>query len=375
MWYLTANPLLVDPTVALSLAEFEGPLHHGRCKAFTAAAHVELFSASYHLVDDAVIAFARAEKTENYTIRATTDYGSLGGKGLAMSSTTTAFHRKQWCLASIDTGAGWSGHKTCLQGTVATKAEPESWRDRVNFWEYMAEGRDHGELIPNFRGEMMETDLRYGILFATYLRMPDEIMEGEQSLASWSGDSRPGTWQFLRYGEVYIGLRAAGIAGGDGNNVGSVMPVRRVIRHKYLRLELPLVEGRKQKLTPAFRRWADCGLVMEVADREECGSFAEFRKQCSAGVWEQYHQFGRHARYRGRHGELYISDAPLDGTVKVMAVDGQTTPPTLIEATGLDRKLVELIPGRRVMQRRLLYVPNYAGTPYYPEKGHVLSEK
>lgn len=408
MWYLTANPLLVDPTVALSPAKFEGPLHHGGCKSFTAAAHVEVFSASYHLVGDDVIAFARADKTKDYTIRATTDYGSLGNKGLAMSSVTTAFHRKNWYLASNDTGAAWSGQKTCVQGTVTTRTKPESWRDRVNFWQYLADGHDYGEPTKNFKGETYETDhvdnageyrtlqkkgtlmsmgliaprigdkevsdLRYGLIFSSYLRMPDEFFEGNLKLSEWSGAAKNGEWQFLRFADVYLGVRAAGICGGDGSKMGQPIVPARVVRHRYLRLELPLVAGKPTMLTPMFRRWADFGLVLEIADREECGSFETFREQCMMGVWECYQQFGRHSRYRGRHGDLYISDSPLDGSVKVMSIDGKTPRPELLEATGLDPKLVELLP-YRVHQRRLLFAPSYPGTPYYPEVGHVISER
>jgi hypothetical protein len=413
LWYLTSNPLVLDPTVAFSPAPFRGPIHHGRCKAFSAAAHVELFSASYHLIDAGIVNFGRTAKPNGYTIGATADYGSLGSKGLAMSSVTTAVHHKHWALASSDTGAGWSGHKTCLQGVTTTNASPESWRDRVNFWEYAATGHDYGELTKNFLGEMTETDnvdcagefrtlqkngtamslgliaprladqevsdLRYGLIFGTYQRMPDEFFENDEKLPAWDGEAKAGAWQFLRFGEVYIGIRAVGIAGGDGTTVGKMALPRRVVRNSYVRLEIPLVdsaEGKSVKLSAAFRRWVDFGLVLEVADSGECGSFADFRTQCQAGVWELYHQFGRHARYQGRHGELYISDSPIDGSVKVMAIDGEVPQrPALIEATGLDPQLVALFPDKTIKQRRLLFVPGYAGTPYYPETGHVLCEK
>ena len=412
-WYLTGHPLLVDPIEALSDTPFDGVMHHGGCRAFNGAAFTELFSPSYRSLDPKLIEFARSVRPAEYEVSATTDYGSKvhSGNTLAASSITRSYHRKSWCLSSIDFGAAWSGQKTCLQGTVTTRATPSSWRDRTNFWEYLTSGHDYGEQVSNYRGVLAETDnvdncgefrtlqkkgtamslgliaprladmelanLTYGLIFATYLKMPDEIFEDDTPLSGWKGEAKAGSWQFLRFGQAYVGLRMLGITGADGLCDGKTVLPQRVIRNKYLRLEIPLIANQKTKMTSSFRDWSNFGCVIEVADQEECGSFAEFRKQCRSGIWEYYQQFDRNARYQGRNAELQISDSPADGSVKFMAVDGLVPrTPNLFEATGLDPEIVRLFPdGRHVKARRLLYVPDSAGSPYATYKGRVLADK
>lgn len=413
LWYLTGHPLLIDPVEALLSESFEGPIHHGGCRAFNAAGQADVFSPSYQLLSREIVNFARAPRADEHVVRATTDYGPSGNKTnlQAVSATTTAFHRKLWCLASNSSGNSHWTQKTCLQGTVATTPTPASWRDRLNFWEYLCADQDYGQRVPNHLGQPVEIDhvnnigdfrtlqkkgsamslglisphqddkqfseLRYGIIFGTCMRMPDEIFENTDRLTAWEGTTTPTSWQFLRFGDVYVGLRAVGALGFDSTTKGTLVPPRRVIRNRYLRFELPLLENQKIRANPSFRWKTHFGCVIEVSDVDQCGSFEEFRRQCQNGTWEYYLLGARHARYCGRNGEFYISDAPSDGTVKVMSIDGLIPePPRLLEATGLDPLLVDLFPdGHRIRLRRLLFDSAYSGTPYYPVEGLVLLTK
>lgn len=411
-WYMVGHPLLIDPVDALS-APFDGPIHHGGCKAFTGSAHAEIFSPSYHLLHPEIVDYARSLHADEHEVRGTSDYGPCGTivSTQAMSGTTTAFHRKLWCLASHTSGASWSTQKTCLQGTIATTATPVSWKDRLNFWEYLTAEEDYGQLVPNHLGQPSEIDhvnnigdfrtlqkkgsamsmglispsqdgkefsqLRYGMLFCTNLKMPDQVYEEEEELSAWEGTARQNSWQFLRFDQVYVGLRMTGAFSQDGTTPGSIVLPQRLVRNRYLRLELPVVQNTPVRATSAFRWKTHFGCVIEVSDQSECGSFEEFRRQCRQSSWEYFLTFSRNARYCGRNGEFQICDSTSDGTVKMMAMDGAIPrQPELLEATGLDPRLVQLFPdGKRIRIRRLLYNGDFPGTPFYPVEGLVLSTK
>ena len=174
-------------------------------------------------------------------------------------------------------------------------------------------------------------------------------------------------WHLLRFGDVYVGVRPTGMV------LGKRKPVRRVIKNRYLRIEVPLVTGRPVKVTQEFREWCDFGYVFEIASKAECGSFARFCRECLDCSWEFYHCFYRTSRYQGRHGELQIIDSVAAGTVRFMAIDGVVEPRVKLAATGLNPKLTQLFPdGHRVKQRRLMYSPDFIGSPFYKLRSHVV---
>lgn len=403
MWYLTGSPLVVNPIEALTDPAFPGPMHHGACRAFSAANITEVFSPSYDLVDKGVRAFARMPRPEVYEIRATTDSGQSGVLGGVKETVTRAYHRPQWCLGSASkTWFDASGHQLVVHGGLAVTPEPTRWTDRLTFWHRLQEGDlDQGDLEKNSCGGLAETDLvrdwghyhtlqkkgsalvlgivgpgmlgkevsklKLSFLFGTFNRMPDEMFENDKVLTLWDGEATPHSWQFLRFGNVYVGIRAAGMV-----NSGR-RAVQRLVKNKYLRVEVPLVDGEKTTVTQEFRDSADFAYVLEIADQAECGDFATFRKQCLACTWEFYHAFYRTSRYCGRHGELQIIDSPAAGTARFFAVDGEVEPQVLLQATGLKPKLVPLFAdGRRVKQRRIMFSPDFIGSPFYQGRAHII---
>jgi hypothetical protein len=154
--------------------------------------------------------------------------------------------------------------------------------------------------------------------------------------------------------------------------VSRALPLRRTTHRGFMRLELPVNDGAAITVDRDFRCWLDLGYVLEIADATEC-SFAEFRAQCSAAIWEYAHCFYRNARYRGRHGELQIVDTIEPDGVKVLAIDGRTEEPSLFSATGLPPATTALFAdGHRVTQRRTFYDPAFVGSPFYGHRQHVI---
>jgi hypothetical protein len=272
---------------------------------------------------------------------------------------------------------------------LAASPTPQSWRDRIPVWQKTIAGElDQGDPEKMSDGSVRENNhvpdvghyhvlqkrgsalllgilapanvdkeisqLKFSLLFGTKLRMPDETLE-------------EGKWHFLRFGDVYVGVRMSAMVEEQR------MTPHRVVKNDYLRIEVPLVEGRTVTVTHEFREWCDFGCVFEIASKDECGSFAAFRQQCAACTWEFYHPGYRTSRYCGRHGELQIIDSAAAGTVRFMAIDGVVGPKVKFTATGLDPKLTQLFPdGHRVKQRRLMYRPGYIGSPFYKFRQHIL---
>ncbi|MBI4023847.1 MAG: hypothetical protein HY360_02635 [Verrucomicrobia bacterium] len=390
MWYLTGDPLCINPLEALWQPDYGGPIHHGRNFAYNLAQFTEFLTPSYETISPGVREWARAPREHPYEIFATTDSGQAGLLGGVKEIQTRAFHQPLYCLGTAsETWFVQSGQQLTLYGAAACWPKPQSWKDRVAFWHRTQEGAlDDGDLAPAGDGQLTEPDLIYDIgqyhvlqkrgsalvlgrigpklldkdvsqlqfnlVFGTFLCPPDEVVED-------------GPWHFLRFGDVYVGVRMTGMV------EEKKMPVRRVVKNKYLRIETPLIEGRTVKITREFLEWCDFGCVFEIAAKDECGSFDNFRAQCRACAWEFYHCFYRNSRYQGRHGELQIIDSVAAGTVRFMAVDGVVEPKIKLAATGLDPKLTQLFPdGRRIRQRRIAYRPNYIGSPFYKIRQHIL---
>ncbi len=423
MWYVSGHPLTIDPRDALRDDSFPGPMHHARNHAFCMAQFVELMNASHETISKEIKAFARKPKPYPYEIRGTTDWGASGSEGGSVGYQTRSFQRKLWWLGTAaDTATGsMAGQHLLFHGVCATAPEPQDWRDRVPFWHRLiADSPDQGEEVetswtkpgphkgafgtekkipdtvirseadhvtdvgryvtaqkggsalvlgsvsPDLEGKEVAY-LRYSVFFGTFLRMPDEIFENNTPLARWDGEAALQSWQFLRFGDVYVGVRLSAMVSGER------APVRRVIRHRYLRVETPLIDHSPRVLDSAFGNLADFACVFEIADKDEVGDFATFRREVMAATWELYHSFNRNSRYVGRHGELQINDSPTRNTARFIAVDGKVEEPAFFTATGLDPKLVQLFPdGRRVVQRRICYRPDFVGSPYYDKPWQVL---
>ena len=210
------------------------------------------------------------------------------------------------------------------------------------------------------------------MVFSSFGKEPDEAYEDDVELSSWRGDAKPASWQFLRYGDVYAGTRLVGSAGCDITGTAPASQLRRDNRNGFLRVELDLLPGGRTVVDSKLQELTDCACAFEIADRSECGSFEEFRRQCQDRRWEFYRWKERHSRYDGRNAELYISDS-TEGELRFAAVDGECLPePELIEATGLDPSLVRLFPdGRKIKLRRLLNDYSFAGSPFYKNEGRV----
>lgn len=390
MWYLTGSPLCVNPIEALSeIDTFAGHVHCARNFPFNLAQFAEVMPGGLEQISAGVQEFGCAPRPYPYELHATTDSGQVGLFGGGKEIQTRAFHQPLYGLGTAS--ATWfsqSGDSLLLHAVVAASASPQSWRDRIPIWHRTIAGTvDYGDAA-EFGGQRAEvwqvvdaghyhtlqkrgsalvlgalgpalagqdvSQLKFSVVFGTVLRLPDEIVEA-------------GPWQFCRFGDVYIGIRMSAMV--DGQR----LPVQRLVKNKYLRVEVPLLAGRTVPVTHEFREWCDFGYAFEIAAKPECGSFAEFRRQCGACTWEFYHSFYRNSRYCGRHGELQIIDSVAAGSVRFMAIDGVVEPKIKLAATGLDPKLTQLFPdGRRIKQRRLAYRPQVVGSPFYQLREHIL---
>ena len=391
VWYLSGSPLCVDPIETLRhLDTFEGYVHHGRNFAFNLAQFAEVLAPSYATIAPELREFCTAPRVYPYEMLATTDAGQVGLFGGVKEIQTRAFHQPLYGLGSASvTWFDRSGQQLPLHAVLSASASPQSWRDRVAVWHNTLAGTvDQGDrekyhdqdavevgyvddlghyhvlqkrgsalvlgaLAPALVGREI-SQLKFSLLFGTILRMPEEIIA-------------EGKWQFFRFGEVYVGVRMSAMV-----EEQRMLP-RQLVKQQYLRVEVPLIAGRHVTVTHEFREACDFGYVFEIASREECGSFAEFRRQCAATTWEFYHVFYRTSRYCGRHGELQIVDSVAAGTVRFMAVDGVVEPTIKLAATGLEDRLTQLFPdGRRVKQRRLMYRPEFIGSPFYASRQQIL---
>ena len=223
--------------------------------------------------------------------------GEAGPLGGVKEIQTRAYHQPLYALGtSSETWFDQSGQQAALFATLATTARPQTWRDRVTVWHKTIEGSlDQGELIKETSGphscppgekavpvQLTETghvldvgsyhvlqkrgsalvlgslgaawldkqirQLKLSIGFNTILHRPDESVVKAR-------------WHFLRFGEVYVGVRATGMV------LGKRKPVRCVTKNRYLRIEVPLVTGRPVKVTQEFREWCDFGYVFEIASK------------------------------------------------------------------------------------------------------------
>ncbi len=397
MWYL-GYPNCLNPIEMLTDDVYGGPLHHGPDNTFLAAQFVECFAVDFTEVRPDVIAFARTPRTYPYAVKATMDSGRT-----VMAQTRTYF-APRWALgtASGDMWAKQAGHHVTMRGTLQRSDDASAWNSRVALWHYLQSGAvDWGDDIPSYNNALTHTthvtdygqwhtaqaggsamvvghlgtslydttieNLQFVIIASVFGMAPEEMYVNDTPLTAWSGAATATDWHFLRLGDVFVGVRAAGAFNEQP------LPVLRHMKDGYLRLELPAFEGTATAVTPELRMLLDVAYVIEMASTEEC-TFAEFRAQCLATMWECYRSFYRNARYAGRHGELQIIDSIDPEGVRFIAVDGQVENPTLFEAPGMTPELLRLFPdGRSVHQRRLVFDWEFVGSPFYPAKQQILA--
>jgi hypothetical protein len=421
MWYVSGSAMTINPQDVLTNPQYKATMHHGRNMAFNLAQFVEVMNASHTTVNPQIRDFARGKRTFPYTVLATADWGDSGALGASRPVQTRSYQQPQWWLASSSTSnmAGIAGQTLVLHGAFATTTQPKSWRDRVAFWpRLVADFPDHGQpsrpgasphagefkgvqqaddpfdpnaesdhvtdwaryhcvqkqgsamlvgaIGPNADGREF-SNLAFGIYFTNYGPMPDEVFENNTALSTWQGNAAAKSWQFLRFGEAYIGVRLSAASH------GKIVPIRRALRHGYMRVEVPFLENTPTKIDQAFREWAEFGCLIEMGSKQDAGSFADFRASTLATKWEFHHGFYRNSRSQSRSGELQIVDSVLAGTARFLAVDGVVEPETKLAITGLDPALTRLFPdGERIVQRRTLYRPNLVATPFYDRKSQVL---
>ena len=400
MWYLSGDPRIIDPIQALSPEGLGITLHHGPGPAFLLANCAEIFTPSYTTMRPEIIAYAQQPRQYPHVVEATSD------AGCPSSIQTRTYQQRQWALGTASC-LSWpaAGHNLTLHGVLTTRATPTDWRGRVSFWHYLCNTTpDLGERVRGESGVETETTtmqdpgqyhtlqkagsalvmgnlgaaivgkrtdkLTFMVAFSLLDAQPDEMAENDTPLATWAGRTEDSCWQFLRFGEVYVGFRAAGMLKGER------LPLRRSVKDGYLRLDIPIIDGVSTEIDADFRQWLDLGYVLEIASQDECGSFADFRRQCLATSWECFHAFYRNSRYTGRHGELQIVDNTEPNSVRFMAIDGKLEGETFFTATGMNPDLVHLFAdGRVIRQRRLLYRQEFAGSPFYPSYNHVLATR
>ncbi|OPZ84929.1 MAG: hypothetical protein BWY76_01641 [bacterium ADurb.Bin429] len=397
MWYF-GYPNCLDPIAMLSGDAYGGPLHHGPDNAFLTAQFVECFAADFTEVRPEIQKFARAPRAYPYEVRATMDSGKTA------ECLTRTYVMPHWSLGTSSgvMWAGQAGHHVTLRGTLLRGDDPTDWRQRVALWHFLRSGeKDWGDMEPSYNNTVAPTthvndygqwhtiqsagsamvvghlgtslydkeihDLTFVIIASIFGTMPDELYANETPLETWSGEAMARDWHFLRFDEVFVGLRAAGVLD------ERTLPVRRVMKNGYLRIEVPALETTPTRVTPEFRKDFDVAYVLEMASAEEC-SFARFRAECLAAKWTCYRCFYRNARYQGRHGELQIVDSIEPEGVRFMAVDGNLEAPAFFSATGMDPALTRLFPdGRTVRQRRLVFRTEFVGSLFYPAKQQVLA--
>ncbi len=400
MWYLTGDPLAISPMEALGDPPYGGPIGHGPDPGFCLANSCEYFTPDYSGIGEDIIRFARQPRSYPHEVHGTTDAGS------AANIQTRLHQQRQWTLGTASSASNSGNHHhVTLRGTLARRADPQSWRDRLSCWHYLQAGDvDLGDMEPAGYNDyqyvmtafhdagqyhtaqkagsaLVVGHLGYGMLdkelsrlkltiaFTTFDTPPDEMAENDALLSSWDGESAAERWQFLRFGDVYVGLRAVGMRD------ERLLPVRRLVKNGYLRVEIPVLEGETVTVSRDFRRWLDFGYVLEMADRDECGSFENFRRQCLATTWEYIHWFYRNSRYQGRHGELHIIDSIDPEGLRFIAVDGKVEAPVPLQATGLHPALLQLFPdGREIHPRRIYWRRDFIGSPFYEQfKQHRLA--
>lgn len=422
MWYVSGSAMTINPMEALVDPSYKAPMHHGRNMAFNLAQFVEVMNASHATVNPSIRQFGQSAKKYPYTMLASADWSDSGPLGGSRGVQTRSYQLAESWLATSSTNnmGGNAGQTLVLHGALATKSHAQSWRDRVAFWpRLVADAPDHGmpsrpsvsphagdlkgpgqesndpfdpnaesdhvtdwaryhtvqkngsamlvgAVAPNLDGRDVSS-LIFGLYFTNYGPAPDEIFEDQRALTSWIGDAAPRSWQFLRYGDAYIGVRMTAMVH------GAARTIRRALRHGYMRIEAAIIEGAPQKIDQAFREWTEFGCLIEVGSKSDSRSFADFRQAVLTTKWEYNHGFYRNSRALTRNGELQIIDSILAGTSRFIAIDGMIEPETKLQATGLDPILTRVFPdGRRVVQRRTLFRPHCAATPFYNRKSQVL---
>jgi len=426
LWYLSGHPLTINPCEALNGSPFAGTIHHGGNLSFNLAQFVEVMHASHAGVPEALRVWATTPHPSPYRLHATTDWGQSGTEGGSRGYLTRTYQTTQWWVGTAaESGAGSAaGQQLVFHSAFATIPQPKSWRDRVAVWHrlladapdqgdvevtqgsfhagasttadldtqemltYQAAvrgevdnvmdwGRYHtaqkggsvmglGALAPDLDGRTVSS-LRFQILFNTRINQPDEIWENDTPLTQWEGEAAERSWQFLRFGDVYVAVRLSGMA------QRRRMPVRRVRQNDYLRIETPLIDGDPVTIDAAFRMWTEYGYLFEIASRDEVGDFAAFRHSVLATTWEYFHSFYRNSRYLGRHGDLHIVDSVIGSTARFIAIDGQVEEQTFFSATGMPAELLSLFPdGKHLRPSRIAYRPEFVASPFYDLPWQVL---
>ena len=415
-WHVSGDALAIDPRAALSDRAFPAPMHHARNIAFNLAQFTELMSCSYASVGTGVRAYAARSRDPVHTVTATSDWSASGAYG-SQGCLTRAHHRPGWFLASASSsvGGGCTGQQLVLHAGWRPREPAVDWQDRAVLWpRLIADTPDQGQEVtlgasphagayagadlaafraesdhvhdwawystaqaggsamlvgfpgPDLDGRTVATP-RFGLLMRFGRTPPDEVWQGGERCTTWEGAADDG-WTCLRWGGAYVGLRLFGMA------QGRRLAPRRVWRHGYHRLELPLWEDAPRTVSVDDRRRCDFAALVELGDAEG-GSFADFRATVAATRCEFNQGFHREARFIARGGELHINDAPLRGTQRFIAVDGRVEETPRFRATGLDERLLDLVPGGRPRLPNLL-LHGHAQTPFYSyQKSHVIADE
>jgi hypothetical protein len=415
-WHVSGVALAIDPRMALSDPAFPAPMHHARNLAFNLAQFTELMSCSYAGVGAGVRAYAARSRDPVHTVTATSDWSASGTFG-SQGCLTRAYHRPAWFLASgsSSVGGGCAGQQLVLHAGWRTREPAVDWQDRAVLWpRLIADAPDQGQdatlgasphagayagtdlaafraesdhvhdwawystaqaggsalLVgspgPDLDGRTVAT-LRFGLLLRFGRTPPEEVWQGGERCVTWVG-AADDSWTCLRWGGTFVGLRLLGMA------QGRRLAPRRALRHGYHRLELPLWEDAPRTVSVDDRRLCDFAALVEMGDAEG-GSFSDFRAVVAATRCEFNQGFHREARFIARGGELHLNDAPLRGTQRFIAVDGRVEETPRFRATGLDERLLDLVPGGRPRLPSLL-LHGHAQTPFYShQKSHVIADE
>ena len=201
-----------------------------------------MFAVDFTRVRPDIIDFARAPREYPYAVQARMDSGKTG------AFSTRTYGMPNWALgtASGEMWARQAGHHITLRGTLLRSDAPGDWRSRVALWHYMQSGHeDWGDLLPSYNNTVTPTThvndfgqyhtaqdagsamvvghlgtalydkevdgLQFVIIASIFDTLPDEMLVNDMPLTAWQGEATATDWHFLRFGEVFVGVRAAGV--------------------------------------------------------------------------------------------------------------------------------------------------------------------
>jgi hypothetical protein len=161
------------------------------------------------------------------------------------------------------------------------------------------------------------------------------ILIGDRPVASLPAEVPPGAPLIVEDGAVYIGIRPT-----RHSNLGRAAPVRLEEDGGDLVLSIVIYEGPAKRFWeyaalagPFYRGNIECGLILEVAGRDEFASAGAFAAHLAAARVEDAVVEGtRHIRYRSGGDDLTLRYRLADMAVVERRVNGEAVAPVPLDA-------------------------------------------